>query len=95
MVEHNPKGTNIVITWNTIEQSLYIKDDGVGIPVDVLDLITVPFITGDSSRQNMNLNGIGLSITEKILELHNWKLIVNSEEGIGTEVIFKYGKHKN
>ncbi len=95
VVEHNPKGTNIVITWNTIEQSLYIKDDGVGIPVDVLDLITVPFITGDSSRQNMNLNGIGLSITEKILELHNWKLIVNSEEGIGTEVIFKYGKHKN
>ena len=95
VVEHNPKGTNIVITWNPIEQSLYIKDDGVGIPADVLDLITVPFITGDSSRQNMNLNGIGLSITEKILELHNWKLIVNSEVGIGTEVIFKYGKHKN
>lgn len=95
VVEHNPKGTNIVITWNPIEQSLYIKDDGVGIPADVLDLITMPFITGDSSRQNMNLNGIGLSITEKILELHNWKLIVNSEEGIGTEVIFKYGKHKN
>lgn len=95
VVEHNPKGTNIVIKWDAEEKSLSIKDDGIGIPADVLDLITVPFITGDSSRHNMNLNGIGLTTTEKILELHNWKLIVNSEEGIGTEVIFKYGKNKN
>ena len=92
VVEHNPKGTNIVIKWDAEEKSLSIKDDGIGIPADVLDLITVPFITGDSSRHNMNLNGIGLTTTEKILELHNWKLIVNSEEGIGTEVIFYYKK---
>lgn len=43
----------------------------------------------DKSRSRENGgSGIGLSLCKKIIELHNSKINIESEEGIGTTVYF-------
>ncbi|MGQ7869077.1 sensor histidine kinase [Sunxiuqinia sp. sy24] len=50
-----------------------VKDNGPGIPKELLDEIFVPFFT---TRENGN--GIGLSLSRQILRLHNGSLRVRS-----------------
>lgn len=87
-VNHNPKGTVLNITWDSKFKSLIFEDNGIGIDEDKLNIIKNPFITADESRTNLKLNGVGLASTERILNLHNWELIIESENG--TRTIFKY-----
>ncbi|MDW8333440.1 MAG: ATP-binding protein [Bacteroidia bacterium] len=62
-----------------------IRDTGVGIPKDKIDMIFTEF----SSLQRMGTRGekgtgLGMSIAKKIVELHGGKIVVESEEGKGT-----------
>ena len=49
--------------------SIRVKDNGHGIPVDVLPNIFVPFFTTRESG-----TGIGLSLSRQIMDLHNGKI---------------------
>jgi signal transduction histidine kinase len=61
-----------------------IKDNGSGIPDDVLKNIFSPnFTTKNSGR------GMGLSITEKIVKNAGGDIICNSQVGKGTEFVIK------
>ncbi len=59
-----------------------IKDNGSGIPVDILKSITDPFVT---TRTTRNI-GMGLPLFKYHTELTGGKLQINSVEGKGTEV---------
>ena len=63
------------------EKSVVItmKDNGAGIPAEVLDNIFIPFFTTKE-----NGSGIGLSISKQIIQLHKGVLTVRSEMGKGT-----------
>ena len=57
-----------------------ISDNGCGIPVQDLPQIFEPFFTTKAPGEG---TGLGLSIVKKIVDCHNGRIIVESEEGKG------------
>lgn len=64
-----------------------VKDNGIGIDPKQLSQIFNVFYVGNSSKQNETGTGIGLSLTKTLVELHNGKITVNSQLGVGSEFI--------
>ena len=70
--------------------SVYIsvKDDGIGIQEDKLEVIFQRFRQVDKSfTRNREGSGIGLSIVKALVEMHDGTITVNSEYGIGSEFV--------
>lgn len=68
-----------------------VKDDGIGIKNDVLDRIFIPFEKISVMSENefhQAGSGVGLPIAKKIIEKYDGKISINSQEGVGTEVIY-------
>lgn len=65
------------------ELNVVIIDTGSGISKNDLPRIKEKFYKGKSSKSQ---NGIGLSICDEIIKLHEGKFIIESEEGNGTVV---------
>ena len=61
-----------------------VRDNGVGMSLELMDKIFVPFFTSKA-----NGSGIGLSLSKQIMTLHKGTILVNSTEGKGT--IFRLG----
>lgn len=68
--------------------SIEISDTGIGIPEDQISRIFDRFYQSDPSRSGDNGVGLGLSIAQKILELHGSKLSVKSVLNQGTTFSF-------
>ena len=68
-----------------------VEDNGSGIPADDLPYVKDKFYKGKSSKSK---NGLGLSISDEIVKLHNGKIEIESEVGVGTKVCvwLPYGK---
>lgn len=59
---------------------IIIKDNGIGIPKNMTDMIFEPFIRIDPSRnKHTGGTGLGLSITKKIVEKHNGDIVLSSQ----------------
>jgi len=66
-----------------------VKDDGEGISKSKLPIIFDRFVQGDSTlTRTCEGSGIGLSLVKSLVEMHDGKINVNSEEGIGTNFEF-------
>ena len=83
------KGGLIVINEETIKNEkgeffaiIRVKDNGPGIPEEIIEKILQPFFTTKEEG-----TGLGLSIATKIVEEHDGKLEVNSREGEGATFI--------
>jgi len=65
-----------------------ISDTGIGIPKDKLDRIFDRFYqVDDSSGRAFGGSGIGLSLVKELVELHKWKINIESEMAKGTTFI--------
>jgi len=64
---------------------LVIKDKGIGIPKDDLNKISNPFYRAKNTT-SIKGSGIGLSLTKKIIEIHNGSLKIESIENKGTTI---------
>ena len=65
---------------------IIVKDDGIGIPISIQDIIFERFVQGDKSLTRLNEgSGIGLSIVKSIVELNNGEIYLDSDEENGTE----------
>lgn len=64
-------------------EGIWIIDNGKGIPKEEQEHIFEAFYQGDNSR-NQEGFGLGLSLCQKIAELHHTKLCVDSEPGKGS-----------
>lgn len=80
-----------ILTKNE-EESVIIKirDNGIGIPLDILSKVFSPFLSTKSTSQNA---GMGLSISHDIIvQDHGGTIAVDSEEGLYTEVTISLPK---
>lgn len=74
----------ITTEYNDKKLIVKIKDTGRGIPQNQLSKI---FTAGFTTKGAGVGTGLGLAICSKIIEKHNGEIIVNSEEGKGSEFI--------
>lgn len=87
-VDAMPRGGNLWLrtTKNEAEGEVEIevRDDGAGIPAEILPQIFEPFLTTKESGHGV---GLGLAISRGIMEHHNGRIDVQSEVGKGTTFI--------
>jgi signal transduction histidine kinase len=72
-VRYNPKGTMIAISLSEepSHAAIVFKDNGIGIPADMVQSIFKPFVRVDGSRNSeTGGTGLGLSIAQKIVQAH-------------------------
>lgn len=62
---------------------LKFSDSGIGIAQNDLEDIFIPFYRGENGEHTYG-HGIGLSLTQKIIRLHNGDIAVYSQEQVGT-----------
>lgn len=79
-----------VVGINLFEKDDYavveVIDTGVGIAPEEISSITGKFYKGKNSNSHI---GLGLSITEEIVKLHNGSMIIESKLGEGTKITVK------
>ncbi|MCR4909105.1 MAG: HAMP domain-containing histidine kinase [Lachnospiraceae bacterium] len=70
-----------------------VRDFGIGIPGDSINLIFDRFYKTDLSRgKDKRGTGLGLSIVKEIINAHKQNINVISTEGVGSEFIFTLSK---
>lgn len=74
---------SVAISFREKNSILRFTDTGIGIVPDDLSRIFVPFFRGGNKNYAAG-NGIGLSLTAKIIQLHRGTISVDSEIGKGT-----------
>ena len=64
---------------------LWVRDTGLGIPIEAQELIFEPFRTANlvSSRQREGI-GLGLNITRRLVLLHGGSMLLESQSGCGS-----------
>jgi len=67
---------------------LWVKDTGSGIPLDQQERIFEPFVTLAQSAHRREGIGLGLSITRRLISLHNGSLTLDSQPGQGSTFHF-------
>ena len=79
----NDKQSIVSISFSREKIALRFADKGTGISEDDLKNIFTPFYRGDN-KSFADGNGIGLSLTQKIIALHKGIIAVQSERNQGT-----------
>lgn len=90
-------GGNILVTLNSDENwvTISIKDDGVGIPNNLKDIIFERFVQADKSlSREKEGSGIGLALVKSLVELHHGSVYINKEITVGSEFIIKLPNKK-
>ncbi|MBW6489637.1 MAG: PAS domain-containing sensor histidine kinase [Lentimicrobium sp.] len=65
-----------------------IRDSGIGIPQEDMDLIFEPFYRASNSRFSKG-SGLGLAVVKECLKLHNGTILIESQTSRGTTVKVK------
>lgn len=81
-IKHNPSGTHIglELVQNKNYMEIRISDNGELIPKFLAEHIFEPFAMGDASRKSQTGSGLGLSIAERIVQMHGWELVLRQDE---------------
>ncbi|HVO80987.1 MAG TPA: ATP-binding protein [Terriglobales bacterium] len=84
-IDAMPRGGNLWLRTRLQEPGdeveIQVRDDGMGIPADILPQLFEPFLTTKESGHGV---GLGLAISRGIIERHNGNIEVQSEVGKGT-----------
>ena len=68
-----------------------VEDNGIGIPQDAQDRVFERFFRVDKSRSKATGGtGLGLAIVKQIARIHNARIRLNSEVGVGTTVTITF-----
>jgi two-component system NtrC family sensor kinase len=83
-IDAMPHGGNLWISTSVTDHSellLQVRDDGMGIPAELLPRLFEPFLTTKDTGKGV---GLGLAISHNIVERHNGRIEVESQLGRGT-----------
>jgi len=87
-IDAMPRGGNLWVGTKLDEDAgeeiFWVRDDGSGIPQDILPQIFEPFLTTKESGKSV---GLGLAVSQNIVARHRGRIDVTSELGKGTTFI--------
>jgi signal transduction histidine kinase/DNA-binding LacI/PurR family transcriptional regulator/AraC-like DNA-binding protein/DNA-binding response OmpR family regulator len=63
---------------------VWVQDTGIGIPVDLQELIFEPFITVENAPRRLEGIGLGLSVARRLVALHRGLMTLESQPGQGS-----------
>jgi signal transduction histidine kinase len=89
-IKYTNRNGTISFTTNSSdsEVNLHIKDNGIGMSEEHIEnILSNQKIKSSPGTEKEKGTGLGLRICKKILDSHNFKLNILSEQGAGTEVI--------
>jgi len=92
-INASKEGSKIIINCFEQEDKKYIQviDEGQGISKENIEKIVEPFYRVDKARSRKNGGaGLGLSICQSIMQLHNGKLKIESKIGEGSTFILEF-----
>jgi signal transduction histidine kinase len=69
---------------NIAKLEIIVKDNGIGIPQQILEKIYQPFFTTKPAGQG---TGLGLSLSYDIIKAHGGELKVETRENEGSEFV--------
>ena len=75
-MRHNDRGTRIMLCLFRQENMIYlmVADSGTIISPELEEHLFEPFARGDASRRSNGGSGLGLSIAQKVVQMHGWKM---------------------
>ena len=87
-IKYSPIGSKVYFDLNLDPNCLCfrVRDEGIGIPAEDLKNIFTPFHRAINVG-NISGTGLGLAIVHKGVELHQGKITIESEVGVGTTFI--------
>jgi PAS domain S-box-containing protein len=92
-VKYTPSGGKIEIALRVEQREVIVsvRDNGIGIPEEMLDHIFEPFAQLDRSYERTDGGlGIGLTLAKRLIELHEGRIEARSEgRGKGTEILIR------
>ena len=84
-IDAMPRGGTLWLRTRVLSDSdeaeIQVRDDGAGIPPEILARIFEPFMTTKEAGQGV---GLGLAVSHSIVEAHRGKISVQSEVGRGS-----------
>jgi signal transduction histidine kinase len=83
------QSVRITLNASAKKLNLQFSDKGKGIPVQDQSLIFQPFYRGDNTA-NVKGYGIGLSLVDRIMKLHNGNVSVQTNQPKGTTFILNF-----
>jgi two-component system phosphate regulon sensor histidine kinase PhoR len=96
-VRYTPTGGRIAIRWADVEggAKFSVQDSGFGIPATHIARLTERFYRVSSSRsRDSGGTGLGLSIVKHVLNLHQARLVIESEPGKGSTFACVFGSDR-
>ncbi len=92
-IKYTPEGGKVIVRLEDVDSSsatFSVRDSGIGIDEKDKEKIFERFYRVDKARsREAGGNGLGLSIATEILRLHEGKIFVDSEPGVGTKFTVK------
>jgi signal transduction histidine kinase len=86
-IKYSPEGGHVVVNASLIgdEAWVWVRDEGLGIPLDHQEQIFTKFFRGDVGRERgISGTGLGLVLARQIVEAHGGHIGFESEEGEGS-----------
>lgn len=94
-IKFTNQGGEIEVSIELVDEKvvLYVKDTGVGIPKDKVDMIFENFEQIDRTlSRGAEGTGVGLSLVKKLVDIHDGKIAVTSNVGIGSKFVITFNK---
>ena len=89
-IKFSPEGREIQIEARQLNDGgilLIVKDSGIGMSEDEVEIAMTPFGQVDGTRSRFREGtGLGLPIAKALIELHGGLLNIRTEKGSGTEI---------
>jgi two-component system phosphate regulon sensor histidine kinase PhoR len=92
-IRHTPSHTRVEISWDRVgdHAELRVRDNGAGIAARHLPRLTERFYRVDGGRSSdAGGTGLGLAIVRQILDMHEARLMIGSEEGRGSSFTCRF-----
>jgi signal transduction histidine kinase len=95
-LKFTPSGGRITLGATAVgaEVEFFVRDTGPGIPADKVHAVFEKFKQLDRDAAARSGYGLGLSICQKIVDVHGGRIWVESQEGQGSRFIFRVPRER-